>query len=181
MMSDRGCGSWEIRKLGDVREGLGAIGSFSFFNLRLCFERFPFFSLLFLCLSYFPLSLFFSSFLVSHCPAPSSSRIVYCPFIRLKDPSTITRLSSSRQDSRSRRIRLTSTVSLHGTEIGKGHAETQSLAIRRACEIAISKIKAGNLLNTLCICPRRKKGKETVLHACTVPTSDLLGAGRERS
>jgi hypothetical protein len=47
-------------------------------------------------------------------------------------------------------------VVIHDKEYGRGMAETSALAVRKACEFALEKIKAFGLDNA-CDCPRRRK------------------------
>ena len=53
---------------------------------------------------------------------------------------------------------LRALVIVHGRVLGYGEGDTQVIAMRKACENAVKKVKMGNPLDTVCSCPR-KKGK----------------------
>lgn len=53
--------------------------------------------------------------------------------------------------------RLTDVVWLHDVQIGRGEAETPTLAVRKACEEAVKTAKTQKILETLCTCPKKKR------------------------
>ncbi|ORX35944.1 hypothetical protein BD324DRAFT_629595 [Kockovaella imperatae] len=48
-------------------------------------------------------------------------------------------------------------VTMHGQRISQGLAETPVIATRKACDVAVKRLQAEKLSETLCDCPKRKK------------------------
>lgn len=52
-------------------------------------------------------------------------------------------------------------VVIHGQVVARGEAETIALAVRRACEEALRKAKDEGMVDAVCTCPKKRRGRET--------------------